>query len=214
MRAFRFLAMKRSGHHAIMNWICRNSECKFLNNVNSSSEKQYLQSLNMCEFLKNSDIFIYNIEDYDPEKEPYHILAEYKDFEVVVLRDLYNCMASRFMSNDVPKQGMLELWKKHAKMFMLDDDRIKINFNHWFKSINYRNKIANQIGIINQDHGVNQVSNFGNGSSFDYLSYDGKAQEMKVLNRYQSLKDNLEFLRYIDDESIHLNDIIFSCKYL
>ena len=206
MKSFRFLAMKRSGHHAVMNWVlssCPNS--KFLNNVESSSNKQFMMSLDMSQFLVDAEWFLYNIEDYDPFKT-YSVLKEHPSKDVLVLRDLKNCMASRLATTGVVKAGMLELWKKHAKMYLDDDlDMIKINFNNWFKSCAYRNWIASLIGFENHDCGLKDVPNYGNGSSFDGLKYNGKGNEMDVLNRYKMV----QIEPYIDDESLELNDKIF-----
>ena len=164
-----------------------------------------MMSLDMNQFLTDAEWFLYNIEDYDPCKT-YSVLKGHRSKDVLVLRDLKNCMASRLMTTGVVKDGMLELWKKHAKMFLDEDvDMIKINFNNWFMSITYRNWVASLIGFENHDCGLKDVPNYGNGSSFDGLKYDGKGNEMDVLNRYKMIP--LE--EYIDSESLELNDRIF-----
>lgn len=216
MRILRFIAMKRSGHHAIMNWVCKNSQnVKFINNVSSSSQKEFLNTLDVNTFFAGADLFVYNIEDFTKSKEHYYPTIVEGNFEnVLVIRDLYNCMASRLIGSNIPKKGMLELWKEHANLFLNESNLLKIKFNSWFVSKPYRDKIAHNLNLSDADKGLQEVSEEGRGSSFDGLKYNNKAQKMDVLNRYNSFLNNKVFLKYIDDEAIDLNNKIFKTKML
>ena len=67
--------------------------------------------------------------------------------------------------------------------------------------------MANKPSFYFTDIGLNSVPRFGGGSSFDLQRFDGKAQEMDVLNRYQQYEDHPVYKQYMEDkEAVELNN--------
>lgn len=81
-------------------------------------------------------------------------------------------------------------------------DFIIVNYNKWFVDKNYRKEIASKIGFTFTDNGINDVVNFGFGSSFDKTKYNKKANNMKVLDRWKNYKDDLDFKKFMSDEKL------------
>jgi hypothetical protein len=67
-------------------------------------------------------------------------------------------------------------------------------FDQWFSSIKVRKRLAKSLNLNFTDAGLNEVRKFGGGSSFDSDSFNGKAQEMKVLERFKICEKDPEYL--------------------
>ena len=88
--------------------------------------------------------------------------------------------------------------------------RKKLNeINEWFSDIDYRKQLAKTLDIPFTDAGLNEVRDIMKGSSFDGRQFDGKAQEMKVLERWKEYKDDDKYWEYIDDEMVELSKQYF-----
>ena len=155
-----------------------------------------------------------------PEQDSDHVVHTYEDFqlrylkshgyydrfedvrpiEVLILRDPYNCSASRIISR---RHAFLNRWVWYAREFVGETDLLKfdkrpINYNSWFMSRKYRDSwLLENFGLENHDWGVDEVSGMGNGSSFSGQTFDGQAQRMDVLNRWKEigLENNKTFRR-------------------
>lgn len=99
----------------------------------------------------------------------------------------------------------LEFWKCYAEEFLgrtnyLKDKKICVSFNQWFLNEDYRIKIADLLNLKYSDFSLDYA---GSPSSFDRRNYyRGKAQEMKALERWKILKDNIiyqEILNYVPE---------------
>ena len=113
MDALGFIGMKRSGHHAVINWFLRNYEgrSEFFNNVGVLPDPRHewpghlVQNWQPGEALENKrpDLVVYNIEDRTLEESEFISglfferigIAPKRWKLVVVVRDAYNCFASR-----------------------------------------------------------------------------------------------------------------------
>ena len=85
-----------------------------------------------------------------------------------------------------------------------------INFNAWFVSQDYRKNLSKSLGLKFNDKGLNIVPETGEGSSFDHRKFDGKAQKMKILDRWKVLKDKSGFRSLFRDPEIwKLSEKIF-----
>jgi len=148
---------------------------------------------------------------------------------VLILRDPFNFLASKLIW-EYYKRGKdkmhltprtLELWKVHAWEFLgvtnYLRNKVTISFNKWFVDQDYRMSIASALGLQWSDRGLNRIAKWGpvvftveGKGTFDSMKYDGKAQEMKVFERWKKYQDDPIFLSLLkDDELFNLSERIF-----
>lgn len=151
----------------------------------------------------------------------------------LILRDPFNTFASRLqkarqlrdMDNSTPvwpevfvpdPKEVGALWKTYAAEYLGLSSRlgrsIKINFNQWVSDRSYRRELLREnFGVSpSSDDGISEVPHFGKGSSFDGLSYDGRAQEMEVLDRWKLFVGDPEYLEFFSDPEIYdLSELVF-----
>jgi hypothetical protein len=216
--------MKRSGHHAIIEWLMKRIPYKvtFKNCI-----AQFKPIPNDFDQIanKNSDslIRIANYEDPDLSEYSQHS-RDVNVQRILVLRDPYNLMASRknVDSSAIHMKGeryvslteSIYLWKQHAKE-ALSPKYIypyTILFNQWFSDSSYRFQICKDLGLMLNDNPLKNVPTYGGGSSFDGCSFMGKAQEMNVLNRFQKYINDKKFMKLFDEECTELNKKLFNFK--
>jgi hypothetical protein len=158
------------------------------------------------------DKYLEKIKNYSILDEEQMIGADRNKTIILILRDPYNLFASRLkykkpkkhaMQN---KEGFVEKWKSYALEFLGDtniiDNKICINYNSWLKDIDYRRDLSKRLGGDFSDSNIDIVPSSGGGSSFDRKSYDGRASEMKLLERWKSLKNEKYFLELVDDKEL------------
>jgi hypothetical protein len=205
-------AMRRSGHHAIIDWMIAllGSNTTHYNDV---------CLLNDGLFLPRKDLWYKNIRRVgDGAKhvinfEEVDLMGKFPEAskKVLVLRDAYNTFASRIkyrkknLNYSSRNKKMVEIWLQHAAEFVgetsfLGKDTIKINYNKWFSDVSYRKELADQyFGGFLADR-VDKVSHIG--SSFDGFNFQGHAQDMKVLERYKLMLGNRELRDLSEQEKI------------
>ncbi|MEE4270514.1 MAG: hypothetical protein V2I67_02495 [Thermoanaerobaculales bacterium] len=137
---------------------------------------------------------------------------------VLVLRDPYNTFASvwkskRRMRNRLHRFYRSE-WKAYAREFLgetsfLPPDTIMVSFNQWFSDQEYRRDLAGKLGLDAGDRGIQEVSSDGGGSSFSGREHQGRASEMKVLERWRVFEDDPRYAAAFDDETVELSRKIF-----
>jgi hypothetical protein len=163
-----------------------------------------------------------------------------KRFNVILIRDPFNLFASRLkqvlnQDFDKSKYGFImghptykygaskpeeyvSIWKEHAKEYLgissyLEPNKTTINYNQWFLDLNYRQKIANSLELEYKETSLDKVvgqTAAGAGSSFDQYEYSGKANEMKVLERWKKMLDNPNYRSlFLDPEVWNLSEQIF-----
>jgi hypothetical protein len=208
--------------------------------ITASKTDSSLQHVQIEEELlgnfSDKDLLIYNYED---KSLPDIFYPEFKGdmgkwlgkseqaFNVLILRDPFNNFASKYhwAKNGKKWQPSLDsirqlpvLWKTYAKEFLnqtnfITQNKITISYNEWFKSDNYRAKLASDLLLVSSDKSVTEVAKWGPntwGDSVDNLTYDGKANEMKVLERWKLYADDPFFISLFDDnELIELSEKIF-----
>jgi hypothetical protein len=116
-------------------------------------------------------------------------------FNILVLRDPFNMLASRLHKpGPVPKlidnSEILDRWEIYAEEYLgltnFFQSKLVVNYNLWFSSIDYRKQLSEQLGLSFTDAGLNVVpKSAGGGSSFDKNFYDGRGNQMKVLERWK-----------------------------
>ena len=82
---------------------------------------------------------------------------------------------------------LVDLWIGYSKKFFVEKPNLgyTIKFNDW-KNVECRKKLAEYIGEPLSDTGLNWIKGpmkGGPGSSFNYDTFDGKAQEMDLEGR-------------------------------
>jgi hypothetical protein len=88
-----------------------------------------------------------------------------------------------------------DIWENHARLFLRAHDfsrqcgvlTVPIAFNQWFSEIESRRAVATALSVDTFVPVLQRVSHFGSGSSFDGLSFDHRASDMRVLERWRSL---------------------------
>jgi hypothetical protein len=127
-----------------------------------------------------------------------------KLFNILVLRDPFNMLASRWYKPGLVPQlkddsEVLDMWEIYAEEYLgitnFLESKIPFNYNLWFSSLDYRKQLSAQFGLSFTDAGLNVVpkSTGGHGSSFDKTSYDGRGNQMKVLERWKICQHEKRF---------------------
>ena len=219
--------IKRGGSHAIINWVLRHFRSSVFYNccfVSKGEAKVWDGDV----FVKGDhepEVRVASFEDLMPESEARNVLPPRRQ-NILVLRDFYTTYASRFQKRRQEKSPYWiqrcwaryddkDLWKSFAREFIGDDEwlgggAIKINYNLWFSSRDYRIATSRTFGNFT-DEGLEEVHPFGGGSSFDMLKYNRKAQAMKVLKRWVKYYNDKEYVDKIirDEEAKDMNKRIF-----
>lgn len=131
---------------------------------------------------------------------------------IIVIRDPFNWMASRIKAKTSTKINLRRhheavfLWKQYAREYLGMTNtlhaKLCINYNYWFVDEQYRRSISENLGLEFTDAGLEIVPDAGRGSSFDRLKYDGKAQQMNVLGRWQAYTDRPKMRALFADEEL------------
>lgn len=137
---------------------------------------------------------------------------------VTILRDAFNTFASVRRGKKRWQRRLNTFYKDHWKVYAreflgesrhLPADTIHISYNHWFLSADYRREIATRFGFEDTEKGLDEVPEYGGGSSFEGREFQNKASAMDVLNRWRHFEDDPVYLRALDDETIELSNRIF-----
>jgi hypothetical protein len=219
MKQYIFHGMQRSGNHAILNWaIGAVAENTVLLNDCLAENFTAKHGLGLSDSVKKAiaevepDYLVYTVEDYEIG-EAKKILGDSgvdvaSATHVLVLRDPYNLFASRGTRYDASRLGgfsslAVETWKSHARTY-LKGDLVNANFNIWFLQRDYRLLLAKRLGLPFTDDNKEGIMDLCGGSSFDGMKYNGRASEMKVLERYKKVDT-----RWLDGEVRDLHQQIF-----
>ncbi|MBE9064332.1 hypothetical protein [cf. Phormidesmis sp. LEGE 11477] len=246
------VGMRRSGNHAVLNWIRSQQpgDVCLLNNVAAGTNPYRYKSDNLRRYhpehhkqaevyrqqasgnLIKRDCLIYSYEDWSlrqiiqprfERNRDLYVGKSGKSFELLVLRDPFNLFASRLKQNFVAtkarKLPMVEMWLEHAREFVgesgyLKRNRICISYNRWFSNMDYRRSLADQLDIPFSDAGLENISAFGGGSSFDGTGDDsrlsGRASALDVTNRWRQFADDPRFQSLFASEALwHYSTQIF-----
>jgi hypothetical protein len=227
------MGMQRSGHHAIINWIYDAFEEPkiFFNHcspitgktVNIKNKEGYKNKNKKCQ-KDLINLIIYNVENFDirnyeksefkltKERSPYLPgLDEFeieKQFNILVIRDLWNWIASKIKRGDSNENIISSI--NRYKCYLQQALRIKkfvpncfiINFNKWFSSTEYRKKIIDLFGLNISARPYQKVSMTAVASSFNGKSFNGRASAMKVLERYKHFINKKKYIKWFKDEEL------------
>ena len=233
--------LKRSGNHAIINWILANRGGTdfFLNNIHVDQhinpfvgfgraivevsgthqeigprERRRLTRLReLRRRHAHRSCLLHSYEDTHPNAPWRKRAADNHDLwlgksrqilTVVIVRDPFNCFASRMQRGMDVGRPAIDLWKTLAASFGRTNDHtmVPVSYNRWFAEPSYREEIAASLRLGGADAGVDEVVGIGRGSSFDATNYDGRASQMQVLNRWQSVAEDHRFHALIADHEL------------
>ena len=214
--------LRRSGNHAILEWMIKNFSQKDQRHVIkhrliTSGNSCYLNAIN--EYIQSRDLFI----DYNFAKITYkNLLISYEDIpetmnteytlgfnKIVILRDILNVIASRYkrMIDLDPKsldyrlmkidENLFNCWKSHASAFK--KNVLIIKFEDWLSSKEQRDKIANSLGCKNIDC-VSTIPFHGGGSSFSKMEKIPSAKDLQ--SRSEQVQLPSEILERIQKSDI------------
>lgn len=232
-RKYLVWSIERSGHHAIMNWICKQAKSAMLVNdvipdklgiergaveykdgVPSTQHtvipKDCLNPDTEITLFSFADNYVHKIDEL--EKAGF-------DKNIIIVRDPYNLFASRMKAmfcnvEYTTKHGRhvipIDAYKQHIKECK-SAHNIDINYNEWFSSKVYRKELADRLSIEFTDDGLNDVLTgmaYGCASSFDSNTFANNGQGMKVLERYKKVDTS----KLIDDELKTIANDIFKMR--
>ena len=233
---YRVLGMRRSGNHATINWILKqiSGSYSFCNDIGREQHPKSATVKRMQFGLAKGASLIISYEEQrasDVFGGPVAISCSAcsKLYDVLILRDPFNLFASRFAWMDRQgrvfredserRQKVIDLWKENARYYLEiqsdglmspEDKTILFNYNNWVTDAAYREELSSFFGFDFDDSGMNEVKNFGSGSSFDGVVYRRNAKEMKVLSRWKSFMDNESYKSiFADKELVELSELIF-----
>lgn len=142
-------------------------------------------------------------KDYTDYLAPLGLTPPKRTRIVLLLRDPWNQLASilKRMPLDPPRPVRPEefraTWLAYAEEFagykkQLSSigDVVTVSFPRWFKDEAYRAELVQKLGLTANDLGLGVVSNFGGGSSFEGREKTGKAQDMKVDERWRAYAEH------------------------
>jgi hypothetical protein len=230
-REFRVFSLRRSGQHALIYWLARHfkGEVLFANNVTfSHADFPRLHRLNAAAHATNNPraAYVFNVEDTDLATVMAALQHNEWDTQrgvsarinhILLVRDPYNLFASRLRCHleDIQLDDVaVALWKQHAREWLgftrhLPADTVRVSYNDWVGDGTYRTQLATQLQLPPDPTSASplrRVPQFGGGSSFDRLSYQGRGDQMQVLDRWRACRDEPEFVRQVlhDAELRHL----------
>ncbi|MGK7950711.1 MAG: hypothetical protein AB4368_18515 [Xenococcaceae cyanobacterium] len=230
-KEIRVVGLRRSGNHAVINWINK-QESGYVSHLNNIVPKcnpyrllyRHYPKERLREeswgYFRPKDCLIYSYEDYclkqitDRQFENKHDLYLGKSkirYDVLILRDPFNLLASRIKSNMLPVKNkylsLSELWINYAKEFLqetnyLQNNKVCINYNRWVSDKNYRHQIADSLQLNFTDAGFDEVRGYGGGSSFDGRDFHGLASNMDVNNRWKNITDHPKYHQFLANEQL------------
>ena len=220
-RHLHFFGPRRSGNHAVLGWIQANAEAngfatEHFNDIHDklmSPPKVPHYDDPQFAVAPDTGLTIYSYQDIgyeEAEEVPFYAEDPEEKIKLTVIRDLPNLIASRIkMYEDLDRRGLshrsvrqipyeavTQMWVGYAKAYVDEPDPSagNINFPLWFQSSAYRSSVFASLNLgENTDSGLNNVADFGFGSSFDLQRFDGRAQEMKVLERWREYEGDARF---------------------
>lgn len=218
--------LKRSGNHLIINWILSQYEGSslFYNHCRPdvapiARDRRELR----LKKLWKAPLVVFSYEDRDPLSTLVGPLGQFIEMQrpglksvdtCILLRDPKNFFASRFKkwpeeASDIPRrESLVRKYKMYANLFESfdtlthSDRKIGINYNYFVLSCVYREELAANLNIPNGVKGLDEVPQYGRGSSFDGTDKQGRAREMTVFERWRSFEGDPQFDAVVNNPQI------------
>jgi len=205
-KVIRFIAMKRSGHHAFMSWMADHLDANvsFINNIAEESANNLLIAKSITdskinrlnEHLPNRSKFLfYNLEDFKPNtQELISPVDQDADLTIYVHRNVFNLFASRIKVMDrndkdhwYGKRAFIT-YNDLSRYVLSNTNIICISYDLWLSDKTYRIKLG-QILKLNKscEQLPKKHSMWGGGSSF---SANSDLSVSMLLNRNKTLNSD------------------------
>lgn len=261
-KEFRISGLRRTGNHAIINWIIKQSEGTVVHFNDIFINENPLQIITKAietkdpdfafraerafnnplykgqdgvEILKREangdftkkDLLIYSLEGYHPrliakkkiqKKHKLYFGKSRKKYDIIILRDPYNLLASRLKNKKIGLKtrsyltSFADMWVAFAREYLGETNfspypKVAVNYNKWAEEKAYRKQLTKTLHIPFTDAGFHEVTNYGGGSSFDG---SGAKKDLDVFGRWKHYKDDPTFLKVVsNDELRHYSNFIF-----
>jgi hypothetical protein len=235
----RLISIRRSGTHALANWIVQQAEppCLFVNNVDPvgglkgrakgdpfhGHERRRLEKRNLLVYSHE----IYTIHSICSEQfEQQHdelVGTSRRRVDLLLMRDIFNLVASNRKNRTWKDKLLKPIWIEHALCWLgrLDystsQQLVRVSYNRWVEDASYRQSLAEVLGLDFTDKGREEVkrrtpygwSNAWPGSSFDGVKFDGKASEMRTETRWREFAKDRGFWPIFTEDVVDLSNEIF-----
>ena len=243
MREIQVTHMQRSGGHAVGNWIMQQiaAPAVFVNDIcHPDRISQWRKE--RPRIGPNVEWLITGVEDQLLGRIPtlldkvvsfLPILHDTRPIHLLVLRDIHNMLASRWMFGQRGgkcqlgnvNRDVIKTWVQYARVFFYLSHGaghrlnlnhvVPVNFNQWATNKAYRETLWRALSKRDDglpgaftDAGYEDVTTWGGGSSFDGTSFDGRASQMTVCYRHAQVPADA-YQELIDDEARTLSTAIF-----
>jgi hypothetical protein len=210
--------LMRSGNHAINIWISGHVGYQLSKiHANADLEKWFIykdgnaihrnkrKKHKFTKYDKDCDIAVVSYQNLPIRRFEKRVIIDTvpdkRDvYKIHIIRNPYNILASWFRSPLEMKNGILDIWAGYAREYLGKTNYVKGNkffiiYDRWFVDLEYRRTISSFLGLEHSDKSFEKVDNWGDGSSFDKVAYNGRAKRMDVLFRYKKLYNNRRFRR-------------------
>jgi len=218
-REIYLFALGRSGSSAVLYWINANTKVKSRVSTKDGYIRYFEQKSRCPVVIKQGTVSLKQfkiLSEQNPHRDTNKIIT-------YVLRDPFNLFASQIRSwgvapsrnwvrktiNDI-QTGWIEFATEALSLSSyLPSNSIFVNYNKWFSERPYRDKLAKSLGLSCKDKSINKVTKHGAGSSFDKTRYNGKAQNMDVLNRWKTYAGDQFYLSMFNKQILKLSKKLF-----
>lgn len=217
------VGLRRTGNHAVINWIKHQVDGPFLfyNNIlaGEAAFLRFERELRFGGFSRPTLLLSYEDRLIDDifDEELRGILADYacgaraSAHLALILRDPHNLLASRakrwpkWFARPEAREKMVTIYKEHARVFLGDAPPpagvrlAPVNYNSFVADAGYRRRLAEHLETPFTDRGRDEVTSYGRGSSFDGQMRDGAAASMDVLGRWRAFENDPDFRAVVGD---------------
>lgn len=228
-KIFFILGVKRTGNHAIINWLYKMiPNYVHLNNMRLSdftvtNYDKYLTVLPVTEnyvdncwtkFNCSNNLIISfenaNVQDTTKLINKFCEQIQIKPVIILIYRNPYNALSSIWKIYNKNQQ----ILNKHIKLLIdyghdfLNNDmqRMNILYDKWFKDITYRKSLSKKLSLQFDDSNFDKIFLHGY-SSFDGYLYKNDASKMDVLNRYDNFLNDSVFQDILQKHKTELDAI-------
>jgi len=176
----------------------------------------------------HKEVLIYNIENMELPRvagmpllngEAKRIIGESRERRTAtILRDAFNTFASVRRGKKRWQRRLTTFYRRHWKIYAreflgethhLPAGTMHISYNEWFVSELYRRRLAESFGFDYTEKGLDEVPQYGGGSSFEGRAFQNRASAMDVLNRWRHYANDPIYREALDAETIDLSNRIF-----